>query len=273
MQRIALASGGELACDIHDFTQPWLPSEPLIFVHGFSKNRRFWYDWLPEFASDYRVHNVDLRGHGDSSPVDPNADFSLKAFARDLVELLDALGIERAHFIMAEFATSVAIELAADYPSRVKSLVLPGFGYNWRAGAASPKAWADMLRKEGTAFWARETSKFRLPPDTDPALREWYVGQQSRMPKELLIKMFEFSTTLDQTERLPLIQAPSLVLYGSLAQQATADSMVLAEKLMPNASFIRLEGMPFNVMTASPKVCIDAAKEFLAALATKNPAS
>mgnify|MGYP000948660776 CR=1 FL=1 len=50
-------------------------------------------------------------------------------------------------------------------------------------------------------------------------------------------------------------------------------SLIAREKLMPNATFIRLEGMPFNVMTASPKVCIDAAKKFLASLATKNPAS
>jgi pimeloyl-ACP methyl ester carboxylesterase len=85
--------------------------------------------------------------------------------------------------------------------------------------------------------------------------------------------MFEFSTTLDQTERLPLVKAPSLVLYGSLAQQATADSMALAEKRMPNARFVRLEGMPFNVMTASPGACIEAAKDFLGSLKTEYPAS
>jgi pimeloyl-ACP methyl ester carboxylesterase len=273
MQRIVLPDGAALACDIHDFTDPWLSSEPLIFVHGFSKNRKFWYEWIPNFARDYRVHNVDMRGHGDSSPVDPDSRFSLTPFARDLVDLLDALDIQAAHFIMAEFATAVAIELAAEFPARVKSLVLPGFGYNWRAGAASPKAWAELLRKEGTAAWARETSQYRLPADTDPALREWYIAQQSRMPASLLIRMFEFATTLDQTERLPLVKAPSLVLYGSLAQQATADSMALAEKLMPNAKFMRLEGMPFNVMTASPTVCIESAKAFLRSLKTENPAS
>jgi pimeloyl-ACP methyl ester carboxylesterase len=266
MQRIALPGGVALACDIHDFTDPWLEPEPLIFVHGFSKNRKFWYEWIPEFARHYRVYNVDMRGHGDSSPADPDLEFSLTPFARDLANLLDVLNIDKAHFIMAEFASAVAIELAADFPSRVKSLVLPGFGYNWSAGAASPKAWAELLRKQGTQAWARETSQYRLPPDADPALREWYIAQQSRMPASLLIKMFEFATTLDQTDRLPLVKAPSLVLYGSLAQQATADSMALASKLMPHAKFVRLEGVPFNVMTASPKICIETAKDFLRSL-------
>ncbi len=273
MERVTLPSGISLAYDHYDLTDPWRPSEPLVFVHGFSKNRKFWYEWIPEFARDYRIYNVDMRGHGDSSPADASVEFSLKPFARDLADFLDTQNIDSAHFIMAEFATAVAIELAADFPSRVKSLVLPGFGYNWAAGAASPKAWAEMIRNEGTRAWAQETSKYRLPADADPALREWYVGQQSRMPAPFLVRMFERAVTLDQTDRLAHIKAPALILYGSLAQQATADSMALAAELMPHATFMRLEGMPFNVMTASPKVCIAAAKDFLRSLKTKSPAS
>ena len=263
MEKVTLPGGVTLAYDVFDFTDPWRKPEPLVFVHGFSKNRKFWYEWLPQFARDYRVYNVDQRGHGDSSPAATDAPFSLAPFARDLVDFLDAQGIDSAHFVMAEFASAVAIELTADFPSRVKSLVLPGFGYNWRAGAASPKAWAEMLRKEGTEAWARETNKYRLPADADPGLRAWYIAQQSRMPASLLISMFEAATTLDQTERLPLVTAPALILCGTLAQQATADSMALAQKRMPHATLVMLEGMPFNVMTAAPQTCIDAAKNFL----------
>ena len=63
-----------------------------------------------------------------SSPVAADFAFSLSPFARDLVDFLDAQGIDSAHFVMAEFASAVAIELAADFPARVRSLVLPGFG-------------------------------------------------------------------------------------------------------------------------------------------------
>lgn len=266
MAHVTLPDGASLAYDVHDFTPPWGQAEPLIFVHGFSKNRKFWYEWLPEFARDYRVYNIDLRGHGESSPVAPDFQMSLAPFARDIVDFMDVVGIDSAHVIMAEFASAVAIELAADYPDRVRSAIMPGFGYNWRAGAVSPKAWADLLREKGTAAWAQETNKHRLPTDADPALREWYIAQQSRMSVDLLIKLFEYSTTLDQTERLPHFKAPALIISGTNAKQATAESTKRAAELMPNCKAVFLEGMPFNVMTACPQACIAAAKDFLASL-------
>ena len=122
MPEAVLPDGGKLAYDVHDFTDPWRDAEPLIFVHGFSKNRKFWYEWLPEFARDYRVYNLDMRGHGESSAIDPDFQMSLSPFARDIVDFMDALKIDSAHFIMAEFASAIAIELAADFPERVRSV-------------------------------------------------------------------------------------------------------------------------------------------------------
>jgi 3-oxoadipate enol-lactonase len=266
MPRATLPDGGWLAYDVYDFTDPWQEAEPLIFVHGFSKNRKFWYEWLPQFARDYRVYNLDLRGHGDSSAVAADFEMSLAPFARDIVDFMDALKIESAHFIMAEFASAVAIELAADYPKRVRSATMPGFGYNWRAGAVSPKAWADLLLEKGTAVWAETTNKHRLPADADPKLRAWYIAQQSRMPVEFMVKLFEYSIDLDQTERLCHFQAPALIMSGTNAQQATADSVRRAVDLMPNCKAVIMEGMPFNVMTACPQDCIAATKSFLKSL-------
>lgn len=263
MNRAVLPDGGWLAYDVHDFTDPWREAEPLIFIHGFSKNRKFWYEWLPEFAREYRVYNLDMRGHGESSPVHPDFKMSLAPFARDIVDFMDALKIDSAHFIMAEFASAIAIELAADFPTRVRSVIMPGFGYNWRAGTVSAKAWAALLREKGTAAWAEETNKHRLPPDADPGLRAWYIAQQSKMPVELMIKLFDYSVDLDQTERLSRFRAPALIMSGTNAQQATAESARRAVDLMPNCKAVLMEGMPFNVMTACPQDCIAAAKDFL----------
>jgi len=266
MTEVALPNGVTLAYDLHDFTEPWSDAETLIFIHGFSKNRKFWYEWLPEFTRDYRVYNLDMRGHGGSSPVAPDFQMSLAPFARDIVDFMDALKIDRAHFIMAEFASAIAIELAADFPDRVHSVTMPGFGYNWRAGTVSAKAWADLLREKGTAAWAQETNKHRLPADADPGLRAWYIAQQSNMPVELMIKLFDYAIDLDQTERLRHFKAPALIMSGTNAQQATADSTRLAKDLMANCQVVLMEGMPFNVMTACPQDCIAATKAFLKSL-------
>jgi pimeloyl-ACP methyl ester carboxylesterase len=148
----------------------------------------------------------------------------------------------------------------------VRSAIIPGFGYNWRAGAVSPKAWADLLREKGSAVWAQETNKHRLPADADPELRAWYIAQQSRMPVDFMVKLFEYSVDLDQTDRLQHFKAPALIISGTNAQQATADATRRATELMPNCKAVLMEGMPFNVMTACPQACIAAAKDFLQTL-------
>jgi 3-oxoadipate enol-lactonase len=263
MPSVKLRDGATLAYDVYDFTDPWTTPDPVVLVHGFSKNRKFYYEWIPALARHYRVYNVDLRGHGESSPVADDFKFTLRPFAVDLVNFLDAMGLAKAHFVMAEFASAVAIELAADFPERVKSLTCPGFGYNWRAAPAGPRAWVDILRKDGSAVWARETNKFRLPADADPALRTWYVGEQAKMPASLLIKLFEYAAELDQTDRLPRITVPTLVLTGSLAQQDTADSVRRGVAMMPHGRLVVFDGMPFNVMTACPDASIKATLNFL----------
>ena len=40
MEKVALPGGVTLAYDVFDFTDPWRKPEPLVFVHGFSKNRK-----------------------------------------------------------------------------------------------------------------------------------------------------------------------------------------------------------------------------------------
>jgi len=120
-----LPDGARLAYDEYDFTAPWEPSEPVILLHGFSKNRLFWYGWIPGLAARYRVIRVDQRGHGDSSPVPDGFQMALRPFSQDLVDFLDALGLESAHFVMAEFTSTVAIDFANAFGPRIRSLTLP----------------------------------------------------------------------------------------------------------------------------------------------------
>jgi pimeloyl-ACP methyl ester carboxylesterase len=265
---VTLRDGSFLALDIHDFSPPWRAgATPVVLVHGFSKHRRFWHQWLGPLSRDHKLICVDQRGHGESSPVPPGFRMNLDIFAEDMVDLLDALSIEKAHFVMAEFTSSVALLLAGRHPERVASLVLPGFGYNWRAGAVKPAEWADLIQREGTAAWARETVSARLPADAPAELREWYVGEQSRMPPEFMMSLFRYSADLDLSEWLPQVQAPALMLGGTLAKQDTADSLRVAKQRLPRGELVLFEGMPFNVMTACPDLCVDATLSFLSRVA------
>ncbi len=278
-QWAALPDGKALAYDDYDFTDPWTSPETLVLVHGFSKNRRFWYQWIPVLARDYRVIRVDQRGHGESAAaLSPDAEINFAAFAADMVSLLDAVGVEKAHFVMAELTTTVAVHLGAKFPDRVLSLVLPGSAafagrVTPRHDVATPRPegdWSQLLREKGSEVWARTTNSVRLPADASNELKEWYISQQAQMDPETLIKVFQSSPNQSVVEWLSKIQAPTLLIGGSEAMHASPEDLYKSASMIPHCQVKILEGMPFNVMNAAPEACIEATQEFLRGL---NPRS
>jgi hypothetical protein len=64
MPRIALAEGASVHCILDDFLWPWVDSTPVLLMHGFARNARFWNRWVPEIAETHRVYRPDLLGCG-----------------------------------------------------------------------------------------------------------------------------------------------------------------------------------------------------------------
>ncbi|WP_052274250.1 alpha/beta fold hydrolase [Arthrobacter sp. L77] len=75
-----------------------------------------------EFADAYQVIVYHRRGYGGSSPVDGRG--SVERDARDCEQLLDALGVEKAHIFGGSYSGAVALHLAASAPNRVHTLCL-----------------------------------------------------------------------------------------------------------------------------------------------------
>lgn len=108
--------GGSMAVEILHGT-----SEPILVVHGVSSQRRLW-GWLHTEAPHLTLVAPDLRGRGDS--VDISGPSSLAQHADDLRAVVDALGLDAVHVCGMSMGAFVAVEFAARYASRVKSLVL-----------------------------------------------------------------------------------------------------------------------------------------------------
>lgn len=263
VHRIRLRDGGELAFEVHDLTGPASPGEPLILVHGFSKNRKFWYEWVPELARHYAVICVDLRGHGSSSVPPTSFELSIDPFMQDLVELVEQLGCGSAHFVMAEFAVAVGIEFAIRHSQLVRSITFAGFGYDFSRSGVDWLGWEKLVTAEGSEAWACATNKLRLPPETDERLKQWYVDQQSRVPAWLLAKTFLYANQLDLTDRLSQIAVPTLLLSGSAAEQISMASAKAGAALIPNSEFISIPNAPMNVMNARAQECVKATLAFL----------
>ena len=107
---------------------------PLVFLHGFTLDRRMWSREAERFGRAYRVIVPDALAHGLSDA--PATGYSRGDRVEHLRRFLDKLEIARAHVIGLSMGGSTAIGLALDYPDRMASMTLVDSGV---AGFSSGK--------------------------------------------------------------------------------------------------------------------------------------
>ena len=96
--------------------------DPLVMIMGFSSPMIGWYYQANFFKKYYRVITFDNRGVGKSDK--PQGPYTTRMMADDTIQLMDHIGIEKAHIMGASMGGMIAQELAINYPERVNKLVL-----------------------------------------------------------------------------------------------------------------------------------------------------
>jgi len=125
---------------------------PLLLVHGNPQNHTCWYKVAAELAEHFHVVLPDLRGYGDSSLPEPgpdNVNFSFREMARDLIEVMQALGHERFMVAGHDRGARTAFRLVLDQPDRVSRLCLMDILPNYHVWTNTSMSWAI-----GTWHWA-----------------------------------------------------------------------------------------------------------------------
>jgi pimeloyl-ACP methyl ester carboxylesterase len=115
--------------------------EPVILIHGLGATKASFLPTVAALAPGYRTLAIDLPGFGDSDKPLRGA-YDAPFFAKAVVALLDALGLERAHVIGNSMGGRVAIELGLRFPERVGRLVLLAPSLAWLRS----RPWAPYLR-------------------------------------------------------------------------------------------------------------------------------
>ena len=95
---------------------------PVVLLHGSPGSSRDFLALGPALAARHRVVAPDLPGFGASSHSVP--DYSIRAHALYVLEMLETLGIERVHLLGFSMGGGVALEIYEQAPERVASLTL-----------------------------------------------------------------------------------------------------------------------------------------------------
>ena len=103
--------------------------EWVIFVHGAGGSSSIWYKQIKAFRTHFNILLVDLRGHGRSRNFFRDYiknDYTFKDISRDVIEVLDHLKIQSAHFVGISLASVIIRTIGELQPQRLKSMTLGG---------------------------------------------------------------------------------------------------------------------------------------------------
>jgi pimeloyl-ACP methyl ester carboxylesterase len=97
--------------------------DPVLFLHGFPTSSHLWFDVVPHVPPGHRVVVLDLLGFGRSD-LPKSRDVSIRGHAERVLQLLDALRIERAAIVGHDVGGGIAQFLAVRHPTRVARIAL-----------------------------------------------------------------------------------------------------------------------------------------------------
>jgi pimeloyl-ACP methyl ester carboxylesterase len=115
--------------------------DPVVCIHGLGATKGSFLPTVTALADRFTTISLDLPGFGDSTkPI--LVPYHPPFFARAVVDLLNALGIERAHFVGNSMGGRVALELGLRHAERVREIVLLAPSLAWRR----QRPWAPLVR-------------------------------------------------------------------------------------------------------------------------------
>jgi pimeloyl-ACP methyl ester carboxylesterase len=250
----------------------------VVLLHGYGETGDMWVPLAVDLARDHTVVVPDLRGLGLSSK--PSGGFDKKNQALDVKGVMDALGVGPSDVVAHDIGNMVAFQLAAQFPARVRRLVLidapvPGVG-PWEEILKNPLLWhfrfggPDMERLVAgreRIYLDRFWNEFSASPDRfGEAARKHYAALYA-LPGAMHSGFAQFAAfdqdAIDNREFLARdrLKMPVLALGGEKSFGLTMAAVIRAgadnvtEGVVPNSGHW--------IMEENPRATIQLVRDFL----------
>ncbi|MCX5440998.1 MULTISPECIES: alpha/beta fold hydrolase [unclassified Streptomyces] len=253
-----------------------------VFLHGGGPGCTAWSDFgpvAPLFAADRRCLLVDIQQYGKSEKSRIEGPMWDHHAART-VGLLDTLGVDRADFVCNSWGGTIALNLAATYPERVRSLVITGSMPVFYGPLAPLPENGHRGRTARDIYYGGEGPTREKMRQLITKL-EWYDG--AKLPDETLTLRYEQS--LDEGERalaamsdsprgdwqdltaqLGRIQAPTLFMWGMQDAFLTPDYPLMLARMVPGGSLHVMDHASHHLQEERPEAYHSVVSGFLDSL-------
>ena len=214
----------------------------IVLSHSLGSSLVMWGPQMESLRTHFRVLRYDTRGHGGTE--NPAGPYNLEMLGEDAIALLDALKIQRVHFVGLSMGGMIGQYLGLSHPTRLRSLVLCS-----TAAALPPEAqplWDERI----------ETARTKgLQALVDATLERWFTSaylqknppmlgiirrQFLETPPEGFIGCCEAIRRLNYLSRLPEINTPSSILVGEEDPGTPVSASQAIQEKIPGSKLVIL---------------------------------
>jgi 3-oxoadipate enol-lactonase len=233
----------------------------VLLVHALGLDWRMWEPVLDTLADGRRVFAYDVRGHG--AAAGSPSPYTMADTARDLIGVLDAIGLPQAHVVGLSFGGGIAQSAAVTAPERFASLALlattdhPFDAFEGRALSAETDGMAAQVAPSLTRWFT--ANALALDADGVRYARERVLAGNATD----WAAAWRAFKGLDVQGKLAGLEAPTLVLAGGADVSTTPEIMRGVASRIPGALYRELPGTPHMQTLERPELVAAALAEFL----------
>ena|SRR5689334_19794611 len=252
--------------------------ETLMLMAGFGQDPSAWLEQLEAYARFFHVVLIDIRGGGRSGV--PDAPFTPRELAADILGLMDTLSIKRAHFGGFSLGGAAGMELAAAHPGRVASLSLHS---TWEATQPYPhfRQWIEIRQRViaqndpvvnlGTRFVSFFSPEFL---NERPDRIELFIARAKANPHPITAKGIEAQgqacISHDVRDRLGMIRTPTLITVGTKDRTTLPAASEFLHRRIAGSEYVVINGAGHCTMFQCPEEFTSISLGFLMKHAGRN---
>lgn len=230
---------------------------PLVLQHGLTSSILRWYEFgfVDALKSDYRLLLIDARGHGDSDKPHDAAAYNQTTMASDVIAVMDAEGIKKAHYIGYSMGGSIGFAIAESFADRFHSLTIGGM-HPYPLDAVGLQERITRIRAGGMEGYVAD-----LAADGDVISPERKAQLLANDPKAIIGASLGLIQRPDMSPALPNMTMPCLVYCGDADGLHVGASKCV--KHMPNVTWVSLPGLDHTQAMERSELVLPHVRAFL----------
>ncbi|TKB47446.1 alpha/beta fold hydrolase [Thalassotalea mangrovi] len=182
-------------------------NEWVVFIHGAGGSSSTWFRQIKAFRKHFNLLLLDLRGHGGSASISRTGIFTgrytFKAVSKDILDVLDHLAIQRAHFVGMSLGTILIRNLEELAPERISSMILGGAVTRFNFRCAFLVRLGDMFKHLLPYMWLYRLFAFVLMPKKSQSLsRNLFIRDAKKLCQKEFKRWFKLANDVNPLMKL-----------------------------------------------------------------------